>query len=243
MKYTLLQYDTLDSTNRFLLEYTPKVEEEMIVVVADYQTGGRGQGGNSWESERGKNLLFSILIHPHHIAPRRQFILSMAAALAQKDALDTYISGITLKWPNDVYWQDKKLGGTLIETRLTGCSICDCIIGTGINVNQDTFNSDAPNPVSLLNIIGHETERGELLKMILSIFCDYYEMTIKGEHEAIIKRYHEALYRRNGFFGYTDSKGSFEAEIIAVEADGHIVLRRSNGIQNRYAFKEVSFII
>lgn len=243
MKYTLLQYDTLDSTNRFLLDYTPKVGEEMTVVAADYQTGGRGQGGNSWESKSGKNLLFSILIHPLHIAPRRQFILSMTAALAQKNVLDTYTSDITLKWPNDVYWKDKKLGGTLIETRLTGNTISDCIIGTGINVNQDSFDSDAPNPVSLLNIIGHKTDRDELLKKILITFCDYYEMTLRGDHETIIKRYHEALYRRTGFFRFADDKGCFEAEIIAVEDDGHIILHRTDDTLSRYAFKEVSFVI
>ena len=147
-----------DSTNNWLKSYQSEAGEDMTVVTTDYQSAGRGCGSNQWESEAGKNLMFSILLHPK-VSAKDQFILSMANALALKDVLDSYTDSIKIKWPNDIYWNDKKIGGTLIETSLQGAEIKDFIIGTGINVNQQEFHSDAPNPVSLIQIIGCETNR------------------------------------------------------------------------------------
>ena len=243
MEYTVLRYETLDSTNRFLREYIPPQGEKMTVAVCSYQTNGRGQGSNRWESEAGKNLLFSILTHPRTVPARQQFVLSMAEALAQKDALDTYTGGIPLKWPNDVYWNDMKIAGTLIETRISGGMVTDCITGTGINVNQRHFSGDAPNPVSLLNVTGREADLSRLLETVMDAFCKYYDMACRGGYDYISKRYHEALYRRTGVYEYEDSGGRFLAEIVRVEATGRIVLRRSGGDIRGYAFKEVRFVI
>ena len=104
-----------DSTNTFLKGMKNCDDDTIVVAVADYQTAGRGQGTHTWESEPGKNLLFSMLMTPTWVPVRQQFLLSEAGALAVKEALDTYTDGITLKWPNDVYWNDKKISGTLIE--------------------------------------------------------------------------------------------------------------------------------
>lgn len=245
MKYTVLRHSTIDSTNRFLLGYTQPDGETMTVAVADYQTAGRGQGSNTWESERGKNLLFSVLLRPTGIAADKQFVISMAAALAHKEVLDAYTEGITLKWPNDIYWHDRKLAGTLIETRLCGPVITRCIVGTGINVNQRIFHSDAPNPVSLLNITGRETCREALLGKVIDVLCRYIDMAESGEEaiDEISKRYHAALYRREGMHEYEDLHGRFFAEIAGVEPTGHLLLRHSDGTMRRYAFKEVKFII
>ena len=245
MKYTVLRYGTIDSTNRLLLAHAQPDGETMTVAVADYQTAGRGQGHNTWESEKGKNLLFSVLLRPTNIAADRQFVISMAAALAHKEALDAYAEGITLKWPNDIYWQDRKLGGTLIETRLCGATITHCVVGTGINVNQRTFRSDAPNPVSLLNITGRETCRDALLGEVLEALSRYMDMAESGEDgiETISQRYHAALYRRKGMHEYEDLHGRFLAKIAGVEPAGHLLLRLANGTVRRYAFKEVKFII
>lgn len=108
MKTKIIRLEEIDSTNRYLKNYREEGDEEMIVAVADYQADGKGQGTHTWESEKGKNLLFSIKVYPHWIPVRRQFVLSMAGALAVKDALDSYVENITLKWPNDVYWNDQK---------------------------------------------------------------------------------------------------------------------------------------
>ena len=148
MKTNIIRLQTVDSTNRYLHDCPPVGEEEMTVAVADYQTAGRGQGTNTWESEAGANLLFSLMVHPCWMPVGRQFLLSMAGALALKETLDAYIDFVTLKWPNDVYWRDSKLSGTLIETTVNSRGIGRCIFGIGLNVNQREFRSDAPNPVS-----------------------------------------------------------------------------------------------
>lgn len=118
MEEKIIRLKEIDSTNRFLRELKDEQEDEMVVAVADFQTAGKGQGSHTWESEAGKNLLFSIKVHPRWVPVRQQFLLSMAGAIAIKEALETYVDGITLKWPNDVYWNDKKISGTLIETSI-----------------------------------------------------------------------------------------------------------------------------
>ena len=207
-----------------------------MVVVADYQTAGRGCGTNTWESERGKNMLFSILIHPVEVPVTKQFRISMAISLAILDSLEQYIGDVSIKWPNDIYWRNGKLGGILIENSLQGVCIKDCIIGVGLNVNQQKFYSNAPNPVSLFQIYGEETDRNQLLGDILSRFEQYLLLDIKS-------RYLSCLYRRKGYHPYTDKGGAFMAEIVDVEDDGHLLLRDDNGCDRRYAFKEVQFVI
>ena len=245
MEWKIIHIAETDSTNRWLTSHgdSPLVSAPFTrglspceVVWADYQTAGKGQGTNSWESERGKNLLFSILYHPQDIPANRQFQISMAVSLAIADALGEQIGDVSIKWPNDIYWRNAKIGGILIENRLMGQTIKDSIIGVGINVNQRQFHSDAPNPVSLWQIHGHETDRETLLRSILDRFSLYINKDVKS-------RYVNMLYRRKGFHPYCDKDGAFMAEFKDVEDDGHLVLSKENGQQCRYAFKEIQFII
>lgn len=233
MEWNIIHIDETDSTNRWLRE---KETTDNIAVVADYQTAGRGQGTNRWESERGKNLLFSMLLHPKEIAANRQFHISMAVSLAISEALGQYIGDLSIKWPNDIYWRNGKIGGILIENRLHGNVIRDSIIGVGLNVNQRTFHSDAPNPVSLWQISERETDREQLLHDILCCFDKYLGQDVKPQYSAM-------LYRRRGFHPYCDATGAFMAEIADVEYDGHLVLLDDSGQLRRYAFKEVSFVL
>lgn len=238
----IIRLESVDSTNNFLMAYTPTADEAMTVAVADYQTEGRGQGTNTWESEEGKNLLFSILLHPSEIAVRNQFLLSEYGALALKEALADYVDeDITLKWPNDIYWKDKKLSGTLIETRLGAGRIKDCVFGIGLNVNQTEFRSDAPNPVSLCQILGHEVDRDELLEKIILSFEKNYELIRSANYAAISGMYHAAMYRNNGFHLFEDADGMFEGAIVEVEDDGHLVLRDRQGMIRTYEFKEIKY--
>jgi BirA family biotin operon repressor/biotin-[acetyl-CoA-carboxylase] ligase len=234
MEWEIIHIAETDSTNRWLRE---RGGEGDMVVVADYQTAGKGQGTNSWESERGKNLLFSVLYHPQRIPANRQFHISMAVSLAIADALGEHIGDVSIKWPNDIYWRNAKICGILIENRLLGQTIRDSIIGVGVNVNQRQFHSNAPNPVSLWQIHGHETDLELLLQSILDKFTLYINK------KEIKTQYLHQLYRRKGFHPYADKEGSFMAEIVDVEDDGHLLLCDDNGQQRRYAFKEVSFVI
>ena len=239
MNWEIIHIDETDSTNRWLVANRTEGQSP-CVVVADYQTAGRGCGTNKWESERGKNLLFSMLIHPTEIAINKQFMVSMAVANSIAAVVAKYVEKrtVSVKWPNDIYVGDKKVCGILIENRLQGGVIKDSIIGVGLNVNQLCFVSDAPNPVSMANITGRQFDREQLLQELLEAFQQEW-----ADLEGVRERYLQQLYRRKGFFRYRDAYGECTAEIVTVEADGHLVLQDVDGRTNRYAFKEIQFVI
>ena len=242
METKIIRLQETDSTNRYLKNYIPEDGKEMTVAVADYQTAGKGQGIHTWESEKGKNLLFSILVHPRWVPVRRQFLLSEAGALAVKETLDSYADGFSLKWPNDVYWNDKKISGTLIETTVGSHGIKRCVFGVGVNINQMEFLSDAPNPVSLAQIVGHEVDREEVLQKIIGAFGRYYELLRRAGYQDVSGIYHLSLYRRKDYHWYEDADGRFEGAFVEVEDDGHLVLHDKKGVIRSYAFGEVKFI-
>ena len=162
---------------------------------------------------------------------------------ALREVLSGYIDDITLKWPNDIYWKDKKISGTLIENTLSNGHIKDCVFGVGLDVNQKNFASDAPNPISIATILGHDVDREELFDKIICSFEKCYSLLLEGGYSDIAALYHDSLYRKHGFHLYEDATGPFEGAIVEVEDDGHLVLRDREGVMRRYAFKEVKFVI
>ena len=251
MKGLMMRTETIplgetSSTSDFLRGMPTPAEGEMTVAEADYQTAGRGMATNKWGSERDKNLLFSILTSPRTVDVRQQFILSMAGALALKATLDRLCGDIRLKWPNDIYWRDLKLSGTLIETAVRGKTIERCIHGIGLNVNQRTFLSGAPNPVSLYNITGHETRREELLESILADFAIYYTRATDGDADGLTAEYNAALYRNDHLpHPYEDcvTGEQFRATIDRVGTDGLLRLTDTDGHRRAYSLKEVKHIM
>ena len=242
MEFKIEHIDETDSTNRWLSELSGVYPDENIVVVADYQTDGHGCGSNSWESERGKNLLFSLLLHPTWLKASQQYLLSMAISNAVWQTIERYgpVAPVSIKWPNDIYMGDHKVCGILIECRLQGDSIRECIVGVGLNVNQTLFRSDAPNPTSMaLEFLG-EFKRDILLGELLEAFRQQLEQT---SAEDIRRLYRKRLYRRKGYHTYEDKEGRFEARLLTVEDDGRLVLRDRSRHTRRYAFKEVTYVI
>lgn len=243
LKTRIIHLEHVDSTNNYVRQHAQEWQDDIVVVYADYQSAGRGMGSNSWESTPGDNLLMSILVHPTMVPLRQQFLLSMAGAVALRDALTDYTPDITCKWPNDIYWRDKKLSGTLIETTLRGGHIQDCIFGIGINVNQQQFFSDAPNPVSLCQILNKEVKIKDVLKRVVAHFTECYELVQNGLYADVAGLYHQSLYRAHGFHRYRDAKGDFEAAIVEVEDNGHLILRDREGRMREYELKEIQYVI
>lgn len=243
LKTRTIHLDHVDSTNNYVREHAQEWQEDIVVVYADYQSAGRGMGRNTWESTPGDNLLMSILVHPVMVPLRQQFLLSMAGAVALRDALSEYTDGITCKWPNDIYWRNQKISGTLIETTLRGGHIQDCIFGIGINVNQEQFFSSAPNPVSLRQILGKEVKIKDVLKRVVQHFTECYQLILQGLYTDVAGLYHQSLYRAHGFHRYRDAEGEFEAAIVEVEDNGHLILRDHEGRMREYDLKEVSVVI
>ena len=241
--------DSIGSTNTYLRELNggdPDFDYE--VAVADFQTAGRGQKGNSWESEQGKNLLFSILAHPRNLKVQEQFYISEAIALAVSDSVISalgpeFASGVSVKWSNDVYWKDFKMAGILIENTLQGESILDAVAGVGLDVNQEVFLSDAPNPISLKNITGRDFDRDALLGDIVDRFIGYMERSSEHERAEVDRLYCERLYRRDGYYPFRDANGEFEARIDGIRPDGCLMLQTIGGEHRVYEFKQVQFIL
>jgi len=246
-----IHLDTIDSTSNYAHLLLERGEElpDLTIIETEDQTAGRGQKGNSWETEKGKNLIFSLVCHPVWVHPAHQYVLSECIALAVVKALsqqlsDEFKENLSVKWPNDIYYGDKKISGTLIECDLLGKSVSNCIVGTGVNINQEIFLSDAPNPISLNNIIGRETEREVVFQDIVSEFSHLYERVKAGESAAIHEEYKSRLYRNDGsYYTYADEQGEFSARIIDVEPSGRLILETTSGDRRRYEFKEVKFIL
>lgn len=238
---------TLASSNDYLAELCKQGKaEEFYTVIAEDQTDGKGQRGNSWESEPGKNLTFSIVLYPTAIEANKQFHLSMLASIAIIDTLTDYTDGFSIKWPNDIYWHDKKICGILIENVLEGQYLSQSIIGIGLNINQTEFLSSAPNPVSLYQIIGKEIDKDEVFSKIIHALLGGYKALEDNFIEAsacISHLYKKFLYRKDDFHIYQDKDGTFEARIHNVGNDGYLYLEDTGNNIRKYAFKEVTYII
>lgn len=267
-KIKIIELEEVDSTNRFLHDYDGEEGELMTVAVARRQSAGRGQGENSWESEDGKNLTFSVKCRPVGVPANSQYVLLEAMALAVRETLakevetvrswsmledydfmfgrsvasGTDCRGFTIKWPNDIYWDDLKISGTLSECEVSSKGVRSCIIGTGINVNQREFLSDAPNPISLSQIMRRNIPLKRVFSGVLDGFAGYLAMVNAGEYDELKREYMSVLYRRNGSYGYRDAEGDFYARIEDVDRNGHLLLRRDDGRLSEYEFKEVKFI-
>lgn len=240
-----IHLQTCGSTNAELAKLHDA--EPGTVVITDCQMSGRGQRGNSWESEPGKNLTFSLLLKPYAIGPAHQFELSMIVSIGIVNALRAYLPASQsplIKWPNDIYVDNRKLCGILIENALDGPSISRAIVGVGLNVNQTRFTSDAPNPVSLSTLTGKTYDLDEVLAHVVdgitAMFSQYENDPEPDELKAL---YMQNLWRNDGaLHAWTDLADGhvFEAAIADVATDGTLTLRLADGTTRPFLFKQVA---
>ena len=241
MNFNITHINECDSTNAFLQRLLMQADAaEGTVVKTDFQRKGRGQLTNVWEAEAGKNILCSILLRPTTLPIKQQFLISQAISVAIVEVLNTFAEGFSIKWPNDIYYKEDKIAGILIENNLCSAGISTCIIGLGLNVNQQTFKSDAPNPISLYNIIGKETSVAELLGSILENFSNVYSL-VYANVDTLREKYFSHLLFNYQMRIYEDENGVFTGKIIDVENDGHLIIEDEAGAKRRYAFKEVMY--
>jgi BirA family transcriptional regulator, biotin operon repressor / biotin---[acetyl-CoA-carboxylase] ligase len=240
---SILYLDKTASTNEYLQSLLETREIEAGTAAVTFcQTKGRGQQGNRWLSEFGKNISYSLLIKPEFIPARIQFIISQLIALTVKSFLDEYTKGISIKWPNDIYHQDKKIAGILIENKLEGSLIAHSVIGIGLNINQTTFPAELPNPVSLIQLTDSQYDLKDLSEKLHHQLLKALENLNTDKEEEIQRFYVNNLYRRDGFHNYSDASGAFSAKIRGVSAQGKLILEHESGTVKEYAFKEVAYI-
>ena len=229
-----------------------KRAKEIQLVTTDYQTHGHGQVNTVWESARGENLLFSFLFRPEHITAGEQFFLSEITCLAVAHTLDAYTEGISVKWPNDIYHHDRKISGMLLRHTLSGAQISATLVGIGLNLNQKQFVGDAPNPVSLRQIMGRSVDREQVLGDFARRFDLLLQRITQPDPESRLARrralhgeYLRRLYHREAAYDYVDvaSGRRFSAHIVDVAPSGEITLRTAEGTLRHYYFKEVRFVV
>jgi BirA family biotin operon repressor/biotin-[acetyl-CoA-carboxylase] ligase len=240
----LIFFESLPSTNTHasLLLKNSSIPDGTIVYT-DFQSAGRGQLGNSWESEGGRNLLISIVLFPSMINPADQFLISMTISLGICDFIKRYIPVSAIKWPNDIYVNNDKIAGILIESSIMSNKIENTIAGIGLNINQQKFFSDAPNPVSLSMITGENYDLTVCIRQLASDLDRRYKQLLSEQFAQIKHDYVLQLYRLNTWGNFKDQNGIFKGRILSVTDSGRLQVEHRNGRIIEYSFKEITFIL
>ncbi len=222
---SIIWIDKTDSTQAVLLSKPLSELREWTVIATREQTRGRGQGENTWESEKNKNLTFSFLLKPR-IQPSKQFLLTQIISLGVCDYLSGYIDNIWIKWPNDIYIGKNKIAGILVQNIIQGSSFAFAICGIGLNINQTRFRY-APNPSSLRLETGMEFDLEKELPLLISCISLEYER-ISNNLEEIKKDYLSRLLYMDRYMPYQYNKEVIRARIIDINDYGHLVLECEN---------------
>lgn len=254
-----LQVNECESTNSLLMGLAQRVD----YVYADYQTAGRGQAGNGWESERGKNILLSIAVEKPEISVADQFRLSMLFPLVVVETIEETMKSeklwknelLAIKWPNDIYYGDKKLAGILIEHKIGTEGIAYSVLGIGLNVNQTVWQGTAPNPISLRQITEREWDREAFLERLVQRW--HQALPRLQDAKQLKHEYMAHLYRRDGWYPYverkvsttptmnatTNEEGQFMARIEDITRAGELILRDTDNKQRKYHFKQIRYVV
>lgn len=250
--------EEIKSTNTELMQRAASGAQlpHMFTLCTFRQTAGRGQRGNGWESEPDKNISFTTVLDSSGLPAERLWQLSMLASVSVAEALRTYGLEAEVKWPNDIYVGDLKICGILIENVLLGSRICCSLAGIGVNINQEVFVSNAPNPTSMKLLAGQDFDKKEVLSRILSEMERLWPLVLDGS-PALHERFMQLLYRREGVWRWrevassvapmmiaqSEESSDFLASIEGVNELGQLLLRREDGTLSTYSFKEIKYII
>ena len=239
-------------------EYAACLKEDIPLIYTTYQTAGRGQTGNGWESERGKNLLLSYLLREPEVNISEMFLLNVIAAVAAHRTIAEWLSFeqrpmLSIKWPNDIYIGNRKIAGILVENSLSGTKIQHSIAGIGINVNQEQWVSGAPNPVSIKQLTGVKADIDAIVKR----FKHKLETNLSWDSVQLLNYYRVHQYRCNGYWPFVEREvstaptmnataeveGQFMAKIEGFLPTGELLLRDQQGNQRKYHFKQVRYVL
>ena len=258
MKVT--HFKNIDSTNSYLQNLLDKGEDVADnVVVADFQTSGKGQGRNVWQSENGKNLLFSIALDMSFLKAEDQFLLTQMVSVAMINVLKKYLpeENLFIKWPNDIYFNDRKIAGILIKNEIKGIMLGTSIIGIGLNINQTSFDESLPNPISMKMITGKDYD----LEILLNEICNKLSQQSTVNRQQISSNsinstfnfqlstfnfqhlYTDKLYRYNQWAFYEHEGEVKEMMITGYDRFGRLILKEKNDREVVCDLKEIVFKI
>lgn len=238
---SLLYLPTCHSTNAVALEMAtdPKTTEGTIVLT-DHQTEGRGQQHNTWEAAPHQNLTFSLILHPSFLAVAQQFWLNIAISLGIYDFLSTHIlQDLKIKWPNDLYYQNHKLGGVLIQNILSQENIRRSVVGIGLNVNQTGFQTE--RAISIKQITGQEISLNTALEVILGFLEKRYLQLRSGNFDRLKQHYLQNLYRYQEVHTFKSQQVTFQGTILGIDKIGRLCVEKE-GRLHYFSFKEIEYI-
>lgn len=240
----LIELEQLTSTNSYLAEKA-KLENlsDWTIVRSDFQSAGRGYHKNVWESEKGENLLFSFYLKPVFLNPANQFMLSQAISLGIIDFLGKFGKGFQIKWPNDIFFEKKKIAGILIENAFSGSNFQSSIIGIGLNLNQTDFSGHLPNPVSLRQIIGRKLNVQKEFFDLIECLKIRVKQLEKETVESLTNKYLSHLFLFQKESQYKSAGKQFSGTIVGVDEFGRLQLISSEGDDLLFAFKEIEYLI
>jgi len=240
----LMVFDSLDSTNKYARNLVnQKDADEGTVILSHMQRQGKGFGNNSWESDKFKNLTFTVIFKPFFLSAQKQFQLSMVISLGIADFLTLYCNNISIKWPNDIYVNDDKIAGILIENIINQRSIQYSLAGIGININQLSFSEGVPNPVSIKQLTGIDYSIMECLNLL----CKKIELRylqLKNKKADLIKNsYTSLLYRFDELREFKTGERKFKGKVAGIDEFGHLLIKTPDNELLKFDFKEISYII
>ncbi len=234
---------SIDSTNNYAMALAHEgMTTHGAAFFAHEQTAGRGQRGRQWSTTTGENIMLSVALKPLQLPISKQFYLSAAIALGCYDFFSKYaIDNVTVKWPNDIYWNDRKAGGILIENIISGNKWHFAIAGMGININQTSFAKDISNPVSLKQITGKTYNNVDMAKELCGFLQSSYELLTNGDFSEILEKYNSVLYKRNEKVRLKKNNAIFETTIKGVNEQGNLVTH--DVLEREFVFGEISWVI
>jgi BirA family transcriptional regulator, biotin operon repressor / biotin---[acetyl-CoA-carboxylase] ligase len=237
--FTIL--DTVDSTNNYAMaSIDDGLAKHGMAWFANEQTAGKGQRGKDWASEKGKNIAMSLVLNPGQLKLTSQFHLSATVALACFEFLSGYMDDETkIKWPNDLFWRDRKAGGILIENKFQGKSWKWVVVGIGININQTVFDKSLANAVSLKQITGKTFNPVDLAKELQALLMKKLQEALGLEK--ILEEYNQHLYKINELVTLKKSGIKFDTVIKEVSTHGKLVT--VDAIEREFDFGEVEWVL
>lgn len=244
MGKNVIRYSEINSTNIFAAELVAKTNPvDGTCIVSDFQSAGKGQIGRYWHSEAKKNLLISFILYPKNLAATDQFYLNIISGLAVMDVVATYCKEVSIKWPNDIYVQNKKIAGILVQNALRGKDVKSTIVGIGLNINQNFFPEDLPNPTSL-GLVSGKIFQIENIRLHLASRLEYYYNKLNAKHlSSIRQQYLNHLYRINMVSDFLLPDGhKINGSITGIDHDGRLMVNVDGEIKP-FAFREIGFVI
>ena len=238
-----IQFDTIVSTNSYAIDsLQANLAAHGTVYFAHHQTAGKGQRGKTWITEPGANIILSAILDCNGLLMQHQFLLSVAMALGCYDFFSALAGDETrIKWPNDIYWRDRKAAGILIENIVRGSHWPWAVVGVGININQTTFAEVAKNPVSLKQITGKNFNTVELAKQLCDCLEKRYQQVVNDDFEHLLNDYNAHLYKAKQVVSLKKESAVFKCTIDGVNKHGQLLVTGAS--QQSFGFGEVEWVI